>query len=466
MRRYLRYAIIPVLIGAGALVYFFWPQPKYNLVLVSIDTLRPDHLGSYGYGRDTSPELDRLAREGVRFQDAVSSTSWTLPAHMALMTSLPDPVHGVLWDDNRLDPNRTTLAELMKANGYRTGGIFTGPYLLPQFGFDQGFDDYIDCTLYDKKLKGMDVLVASERGRTTPGALDRAEKWLDQKPGKPFFLFLHLFDVHPDFDPPEPFHTMFDPDYQGKVTGKDVFHDPNIRPDMDPRDLDHLQALYDGEIRYVDTEGIKRLVEILKKRNLLERTLIVITSDHGEEFFEHGEFGHRKNLYDTTLRIPLIFRCPKLVPGDKIVSGQVRIIDIMPTILELLKIPQGSEELGSSLAPLWRKPGAAKAERNNFAELTSSSNNLHLESLRADGSKIVIDFLKNQGAWFDLKNDPGELHPVSDQNSAAFQTALKLFNRDRLVLRKCLEAIPWGKQEKLNLDPTTRDRLKSLGYTK
>lgn len=271
------------------LAYIYFSRPPLNVVLVSIDTLRPDHLSCYGYSRATSPSLDRLALEGARFESAISTTSWTLPAHIALFTSLPDLVHGVLWDDQKLNENRITLAEILKESGYRTGGVFTGPYLLPRFGFEQGFDDYLDATLHDKKLVGPDVLLASEQGRTTPGAMEKVEAWIDQSPDDPFFLFLHLFDAHPDFDPPPPYDTMFDPSYSGTVQGKDVFHNPAIKADMAPRDLSHLKALYDGEIRFVDEAGISRLLAILEERDLLDRTLIIITSDHGEEFFEHGK---------------------------------------------------------------------------------------------------------------------------------------------------------------------------------
>jgi arylsulfatase A-like enzyme len=461
MKRLSTTIIFLLIAGVLALVCFHRRERPYNVVLVSIDTLRHDHLGCYGYPRDTSPAIDRLAREGVLFETAVSSTTWTLPAHVALLTSLPDVVHGVLWDTDAIDGNRVTLTEILRDNGYRTGGVFTGPYLLPRFGFEQGFDSYIDATLYDKKLAGSDVLVASKRGRTTPGAMDKVEEWLEQEQDKPFFLFIHLFDAHPDFDPPAPYDTMFDPDYTGKVSGKGVFHNEHINKSMDPRDLDHLVALYDGEIRFVDDAGITRLVSALTERKLIKRTLIIITSDHGEEFFEHGEFGHRLNLYDTTLRIPLIIWRPGLVPSGTAVKEQVRIIDVMPTILDLLGLPLGGEELGQSLRPLMEGRGRVDA-RPAYAVLIGGS--INLEALRADAYKLVLNYKTKERALYDLANDPGESRPMTDPSAREFRAAMERYGSMRQALSSYRESIPQGESEAPPLDAETRERLKSLGY--
>jgi arylsulfatase A-like enzyme len=449
------------LVGLGVLWFMLRPGPRCNVVLVSIDTLRPDELGCYGNKRDVSPAIDRLAREGTRFETAVSSTSWTLPAHVALLTSLPDLVHGVLWDTDSLDPKRITLAQIMKDNGYRTAGVFTGPYLLPRFGFARGFEEYMDATRFDKKLTGPAVLVAAEQGRTTPGALDRAISWLAQDDGRPFFLFLHLFDAHPDFDPPPPYDTMFDPDYHGSVTGKDVFHNPAIKPGMAARDLAHLRALYDGEIRFVDEAGISRLVKYLEDRGILDRTLVVVTSDHGEEFFEHGEFGHRNNLFDATLRIPLLMRLPGKVPAGLAVKSQVRIIDIMPTILDLVGLPQSPEGLGQSMVPFFTGQEQGD-ERPDYAELIGGP--LHFEALRTGQSKLILDFKKQQKLFFDLESDPGELKPLTDPEVPGFKDVLKRSTAARHALLAFRKTLSWGGAGPQVMDLETRERLRSLGY--
>ncbi len=440
------------------------PSSRLNLVLISIDTLRPDHLGCYGYERPTSPTIDRLAAEGVRFANAFSSTTWTLPAHLALLTGLPDLVHGTISESKKLDDNRMTLAEILRRNGYQTWGIFTAPFLLPRWGFDQGFDVYHDATLFDRNLDGPEMLRASERGRTTPGALDKVEGLLSGDHKSPFFLFLHLFDVHPDFDPPPPYDRMFDPDYDGLLNGLDIMNNPAVREDMDQRDLDHLIALYDGEIRFVDEMGVKRILSLLEKKNLLSRTIVVITSDHGEEFFEHGVFGHRQNLYDTTLRIPLILWCPGLVPSGLVIEEQVRIIDIMPTVLDLLGMEPSPEALGKSLTPLFLPHGHRSDPRPVFCEVQTSE--IYLEGLRDEEGKFVRDYKNDKRFYFDLGEDPEELNPLTEPEKDEFKQAVERFISLRWELVSYRDSLPWSASDAPRLDPELRERLRSLGYIK
>lgn len=438
---------------------------KLNVILVSIDTLRPDHLGCYGYDRAVSPTIDRLAEEGVLFKSVFSSTTWTLPAHMAMLTSLPDLVHGVVSEGFLLDEQRITLAEILKSKGYNTFGVFTGPFLLPRWGFSQGFDKYIDATLYDKALEGAEMLNAAERGRTTPGAMEEVKIILETNKNHPFFLFLHLFDVHPDFDPPPPYDTFFDPDYQGNVSGKDIMNNPLINKDMPIRDLEHLQALYDGEIRFVDEQGIAKLLELLSDNKILDNTLLAITSDHGEEFFEHGVFGHRQNLFDTTLRIPLIFWCPQLFAAGKTVDQQVRIIDIMPTILDLIGISQSPEGLGKSLVSLINGSEKEAIFTPLFAEVQSRS--WYLETLRTENYKFIRDHKQQRKYYYDLKQDQLELAPLTDEMDPSFQSAEEQYLSRRFALVSYKKKLPWGDSNKSpELDTELKERLKSLGYIK
>ncbi len=453
-----------LLVMAGLFAYWLYLRstPPLNIVLVSIDTLRPDHLGCYGHHRNTSPAIDRLAREGARFETVASSTSWTLPAHASMLTSQPDILHRVLWDDDKLDPNRISLAEILQDNGYRTGAVFTGPYLLPRFGLDQGFDDYMDATLYDKDIDNSEVLKASEKGRTTPRAMDMMEEWLDRGPEKPFFFFLHLFDAHPDFVPPPPYDTMFDPGYNGDITGRNIFNNDKIHKNMDKEDLEHLIALYDGEIRFVDEAGIKRLLQILSERDLLDNTLIIITSDHGEEFFEHGEMAHRNNLYDTTLLVPLIIWRPGLIKSADITGRQVRIVDIMPTVLDVLGMGPCPEATGLSLVPLIENPHGDHGPRPNLAELTGGR--LHMEALRQSSSKFIFDYKKRGPSYFDLDKDPAEKNPLALESN---QKAQKAANKFHVIREKTLQArdsLKWGDTGPQKMDPELRERLESLGY--
>ncbi|MBU4329367.1 MAG: sulfatase-like hydrolase/transferase [Acidobacteria bacterium] len=436
----------------------------FNVVLISIDTLRPDHLGCYGYGVDTSPTIDRLAAEGVRFENAFSSTTWTLPAHVSLLTGMPDGVHGVTSEASLLDENRDTLAEIMRRTGRHTLGVFTGPYLLPFWGFHQGFDTYADATRYDKTLEGAEVISAAEKGRTTPDALDRVEALLADISGRPFFLFLHLFDAHPDFDPPPPYDTRFDPGYSGSVTGIDIMNNPSVHAAMPERDRLHLQALYDGEIRFINDRGLDRLLGILEARQCLENTLIVLTSDHGEEFFEHGVFGHRQNLYDTTLRIPLIVWAPALVPSGVTVKTPVRIYDILPTILELTEVPRPDGILGRSLVPLFSEEAVEGEWPSLFAGLESQSRKM--EALRTERYKMVVDFKNDVRALFDLQADPEEKAPLTDRSLPLFLQFQDMFFKQRWELTSIAENLPKGPVRRRDMDPELRERLRSLGYIK
>ena len=285
-----------------------------DIVLVSIDSLRADHVGCYGYGRPTTPAIDRLAAEGARFRNAVSTTSWTLPAHASMFTGLYSDTHGVVDNGLALSGNIVTLTEALKGAGYHTAGFFGGPYLMPEFGFNQGFDTYECCMSQfqpgqDHSEDQVGVGPQSFADITGPLTLEKTEAWIDTLDSRPFFLFVHLWDVHYDYIPPGEYARMFDPDYSGTLDPRMMLRNASIRPGMPERDLQHLIALYDGEIRYTD-DNLARLLAELDRVGRLDSALIVVTSDHGDEFFEHGQTGHQKTLYDEVLRIPLVIRWP------------------------------------------------------------------------------------------------------------------------------------------------------------
>ncbi|MGH7792955.1 MAG: sulfatase-like hydrolase/transferase, partial [Thermodesulfobacteriota bacterium] len=261
-----------------------------NVVFISIDTLRADHLGCYGYHRNTSPNIDRLAREGVIFSNAFSVSSWTLPAHISMFTSMYSTSHGVITGEDYLDDSRITLAEVLKREGYATAAFISGAYLRdPRYGFEQGFDLY-DASIINEAASLKDVIKASQV-ITSPSLNKAAKSWLEKNYQKKFFLFLHYIDVHSDYIPPPPYDTMFDPDYRGPVDGLNIFK-LKLKAEMDPRDLFHIIALYDGEIAFTD-HHIGDLMLSLKELGVYDNTMIILTSDHGEEFFEHGQLGHK-----------------------------------------------------------------------------------------------------------------------------------------------------------------------------
>ncbi|MBK7874438.1 MAG: sulfatase [Planctomycetes bacterium] len=412
-----------LLLGLAAALAACAPEPRRpNVLLVSIDMLRADHVGCYGYARPTTPMIDRLAREGTRFADHVSSSSWTLPAHAAIFTSLPDALHGATDTDKALAPEARLLVERFQEAGYETAGFFAGPYLHPAFGFGQGFERYENCTSYAAELDGkpsstwsMDrkVMQESHADVTNPTVLAKFTSWFQGRSERPFFAFVHLWDAHFDFVPPPPWDTRFDPGYQGKVDGRGFFFDESIAPGMAQRDLDHLIALYDGEIGWTD-EHVGRLCALLAGAGQLDDTIVVITSDHGTEFFEHGRKGHRQTLYDEVLRVPFVLRFPGRVPAGGVVNAQTRSIDLGPTLLELAGLPPAADVVGESLLPAMT-PNTAYRPPRAVCELDSVG--IHLRAVRTGKWKFIDRVQAGDPLYFDLVKDPGERAPSSDLGS-------------------------------------------------
>lgn len=296
-----------------------------NILLISIDTLRQDHVSCYGYHRATTPTLDKLAREGIRFETCVSHSPWTLPAHMSVMTGLPPSLHQVQENDESLPENLNTLAQLLKKKQYKTCGIATSSFLSETFGFNRGFDNY-------------QVIPYEKAGVITKKAL----KWLSKiniKNDK-FFLFLHFFDVHWPYHPPKEFISMFGASPKDVKYGKFQFLKQFSYPEnrLDPELKKKIIALYDGEIRYTDSQ-INRIIQFLKTKKVLDNTIIVVFSDHGEEFKEHGSFGHGHSLYKELIDVPLIVRYPPKIKANTVTSQRVVLSDIPLTLLKSANIP-------------------------------------------------------------------------------------------------------------------------------
>ncbi len=264
-----------VVIGLGwfLLKSSFFPKEIRNVVLISIDTCRADYLSCYGYSRKTTPNIDAVAAEAVLFNHAVAPVPLTLPSHGSMLTGTIPPYHGVHHNiDYRLDESNVTLAEILKQNGFTTGAVISSFVLNAQFGFAQGFDTY-----NDHFVQPMSSFYGNERRADEASRV--AEQWLAEHQDEPFFLFLHYYDPHDAYRPPEPFAATF----------KD--------------------NLYAGEIAYVD-HCINQVIEKLKKLGLYDSTLIIITSDHGEGLDEHFEKTHGYFNYHSTMRVPLIIKVP------------------------------------------------------------------------------------------------------------------------------------------------------------
>jgi len=428
-----------------------------NLLLVSIDTLRADHLGAYGYDLPTSPTIDaRLAGEGVTFTDVYSQSPKTTPSHMTLLTSLYPSVHGVeLWQNGKpahvLNPAVHTLAEILKNAGYATAAFTGGAQIDPVRGFDQGFDLY-----------------------TVGGQQRRARRWLGRHRWQRFFVFYHTYDVHDPYLPPDEYIRLFDPDYRGRVL--DAIHRLHAEGGMsvaawegisrrfwesvdrsDPRDVRFVERLYDAGIRRMDAETIRPLLDRLDQLGLARDTLVVFTSDHGEAFGEHGQFQH-DDLYAGTVRVPLVLRWPGRLPAGLRIASRVRLIDVMPTILELLGVSAPPSPQGQSLTPLLHDAYGSPAAEGAVSEY--SDGRLY-ESLRRGGLSYIVDGPEER--LFDLVRDPAERQNVlatRPEEAAAMRAALERWRRN------CRALVPLLGPRGGTIAPSdeTARRLRALGY--
>ncbi len=437
-----------------------------DIILISIDSLRPDHLGCYGYQRQTSPTIDRLAQEGVRFTKAVSTTSWTLPSYAALFTGLYDSAHGLVDNGLRLAETHVTLAEVLCRAGYQTAGFFGGPYLHSAFGLGRGFTTYQSCmtALSDD---ASDEVVRRESRRevnvshadiTGPRTLEKFSSWLKMADERPMFVFLHMWDVHYDYIPPRQYVDMFDPDYTGSVNAKNFMRNNAVHANMSERDLQHVVALYDGEIRFTD-DILAHILAELDRYGRMEQALILVTADHGEEFFEHGDKGHARTLYDEVIRVPLIFRWPNRLREAVVIEQQVRLIDVMPTILSLAGVPLNVKIQGRDISGLLR--GQKISEQSAFCELLLNKG--RDRALRTNRKKVWVNGLTKVRMCFDLLSDPGEHRPLVP-TGRKFRRALSELAEVTQESLALYERRVGRASRDVELSEDIKKRLRSLGY--
>ena len=438
-------------------------RPGRKVVLVSIDTLRADHLGCYGYGKDTSPNSDALARDAALFDNVYAPTSWTLPAHVSLLTSLSCFRHGVNLESDTIDRSLPTLADLLRSNGFYCAAVTGGGFVGAVFGFSKGFDLY---------AQSENSLVDS--AATT---FDAAAKWIDANGDKDFFLFIHTYQPHGPYVPPPPYDRMFlDPeplwtmiDIGGHIGGPyGIFKE---LPDQERR---NIVGLYDGEVRSTDDGLVGPLIAKLKDLKIYDETMIVVTSDHGEEFFEHGSWEHGRALYDESLKVPLIIKFPGSKFRGKRIEPFVRLIDIMPTVMDVFGIEEEGFDLdGRSLLPLIK--GREKSDRAALAYLAGGvlSSPVPEKLAITDGrSKVILNRPYSRealGAFlfppppyvevetFDLEADPRERTNIVSRKASWTGNLVALMQE----IQNKGGARSGGKAE---IDAETKQKLRALGY--
>lgn len=399
-------------------------RKQLNLVLVTLDTARADHVGAYGSTTVETPALDRLAREGVLFEQTLTSAPLTLPAHASILTGRFPPEHGVR--DNGgffLAPEQTTLAELLGAGGFTTGGFVAAYVLDGKWGIGQGFETYFD----DFDVSGSRGRSLGEIQRPANEVVDKALPWFETVKDRRFFAWLHFYDPHTPYDPPEPFRTT----YEGHP--------------------------YRGEMAFTDSQ-VGRVVDHLESMGLLDRTIVVVIGDHGESLGEHGEDAHGFFVYEAATRVPFIIRAPFERTRGRRVTDPVRTVDVVPTALDLLGLPAVPPMSGRSLAPLMAGD-VVELGLEGYAEAMYPLHHYGWSDLRAlrSGRFKVIDAPRPE--LYDLDSDPKELDNIYEaRRTVADQMIARLREMER-----AFERAPTA-QPVSDVDPEVRARLAALGY--
>jgi arylsulfatase A-like enzyme len=446
--------VLLLLLNISAFIYTIIPPAKgTNLVFIIVDALRSNHLGCYGYHRDTSPAVDEMARQGVIFNHAYSSSPWTKPSVASLFTSLHPNNHGAVSPYNMLPEATLTLAEILENQGYGTYFLSAGNKNIGKpFNFHQGFDYFFN-----------------ERCN----AVRLTDHFLSLLPGlrnKKFFAYIHYMDTHLPYNKNK-YNEMFvknkptAPPFEPGEINHNIVKNLDVSRRLSPGDKEYLESLYDGQIRYVD-ENIKRIIGALKNYNMLENTLVVITSDHGEEFWDHNNFEHGHTLYNELLQVPLIILGNRLKPSK--LDLPVRLIDLLPTVINILGIDDNHYHVkGASFLNLLegKKEGAGRAI---FAMGTLYGDEKYC--LIKDNRKIIINTgdkrekkdlvgckSKNKLEFYDMAKDPLEtknLVNTQPQNASRLKNLL-----DKFIINKSA-----FKSKRTTLDKKTKEQLKSLGY--
>ena len=449
-------------------------SPRPNVVLVVADTLRADYLGSYGFPGDVSPQLDRLASEAVLFERCVSQAPWTKPATASLLTSLYPGTHGLtdheggFWSSSeerrtgRLPAEALTLAEVLHLHGYRTAAFTANSWLVREYGFAQGFDHYDDY--------------AARLDTHADELLENARRWLDHSAsGVPFFLYLHVMDVHAPYDAPRADYDAVLDSVPGR--GARALTDAE-RPDRRwnnievPADwaneerrhrVDYWRARYAAGVRALDRR-LGRLRALLEERGALANTLWIVTSDHGEHLFEHGDWSHGQNLYQHQLHVPLWIRPVGATRSSGLrVTEIVELVDVMPTVLALVGATSPTPLQGRDLSPLFAAPAeelSTRAVRERYGFSTAVQHQRGLHAVTTERYKLIVDREAGTRRLFDLTEDPAE---STDLASVLPEVAEEL---EGALVRHLADQEAFGSlaSEAATIPEELARRLRDLGY--
>ena len=459
----LKRLVVGLLVALAAVVVAWWfssrpgaPQP--SVFVFMLDTVRRDAFGCYGHPASPTPHIDALAAEGVRFDQAVSTSGWTLPAIASFMTGTWPTIHGAVGRGVTLTPIREevpTAAEVLRDNGFATVGIANAAFVSPMVGMDRGFDVFDHRYSYN-----WDMRRAAE-------TIDTAIDELRRRRSSAGFYFIHLFDPHLDYKPPTEYALRYtggrlDPPLPitletvlGLHSGENG-EDPPL-----PADADYVRGVYQGEVSFVDSQ-IGRFIDELVSLGLYEEATIIVTADHGEEFWDHDGFEHGHTLYDELILIPLIIKFPASMElTGRVVTPQVRLLDVMPTVFENLNVSSPESFVGQSLMPVIR--GESRADRNALSESTLYG--APLIAFRGPNYKFIMELTEDgegNGELYDWRADPHEKRELSEElpeKAAELRQELVRTYRELLI-----EASEMSETRPVDLGPKRIDQLRSLGY--
>ncbi len=413
-----------------------------NIVLISIDTMRADRIGYNNYFRKITPNLDYLSKDSAVFKNHIAQAPSTAPSHASILTSTIPATHGALIKrKTEIKANIPTLAEILKSNGYITASFNGGGQLDKKFGFSRGFDiydsyaesDYSKEKMSDKVTKGID--------------------WIEANQGKKYFLFLHTYDIHVPYSPEKSDLEKIYPGYKGQlelpVTSSKLKPINAKKVKLSKQDQEFIEAAYDAEIISVDRD-LKALFDYLKNSKQYENTIIIVTSDHGEEFGEHGYMAwHSHTLYDELIKVPLILKLPSKIAVGRSINKQTRSIDIVPTLLELLNIPANNQIEGKSLLRLIENGDLAEFEEFAISQKDRTGN--LPTSVRTSEWKLYNKLL------FNLTLDPKEQKNAASENKSVADSLKKQFDTARN------KDVP-AEQKDVEIGNESIEQLKSLGY--
>ncbi|HET6598296.1 MAG TPA: sulfatase [Anaerolineales bacterium] len=454
-----------------------------NVILLTIDTLRVDRLGCYGNKAHLTPNIDRLARNGIRFNQAISGGSWTQAAFPVLLTSSYAAMYGGCL--GRLAPERPSPIETLASSGYTTGGFTTNLHLSRATGYDRGFLHFVELDPGEvdpplRRIKGGQRLLKMELThsvlrtfgvRTRPARLyspatevtDSVCQWLDRVE-TPFFAWAHYMDVHWPYHMEE---TLVHPKEIARawqdmldMHGRSNFEGRSDRDKpITPAERDHFINLYENSLQYLDQQ-IGRLIDHIQNSSYADNTVVILVADHGEEFLDHGRWGHwESNLFDEILRVPLIMWTPNGLHGQ-VIQQQVRLLDLMPTILDLCGCPTSSGPMGTSMASLLQRGKSKYQAEEIISEMRRDP--WHRVAVRTESFKYIWDSKQpDQPELYNLQTDPREKQNVRDRfprEVSHFQTSV---DTHRLQVAATEPAIA---APRLKLDENVAKRLRDLGY--